>query len=69
MKKKTRIKDQTGSITLFVLVSMIFFTMIVTALYVNTNYKVQAQERETKKIQQTYQKEDINEIYKEHKEN
>ncbi len=68
MKKKSRIKDQTGSITLFVLVSMIFFTMIVTALYVNTNYKVQAQERETKKIQQTYQKEDINEIYKEHKE-
>ena len=67
MKLKKRIREQKGSITLFVLTSMIFFTIVVAALYVNTNYKAQAQQRKLEKIQQTYQKEDINDIYLEHK--
>ena len=67
MKIKSKIKEQKGSITLFVLTSMIFFTIVVAALYINTNYKAQAQQRELEKIQQTYQKEDINDIYLEHK--
>ena len=67
MKLKSKIKEQKGSITLFVIMSMLFFTIVVVAIYVNTSYKAQAQEREVKKIQQTYQKEDINEIYLEHK--
>ena len=46
---------------------MIFFTIVVAALYVNTNYKAQAQQREIEKIQQTYEKDDINEIYQEYK--
>ena len=60
-------RSQKGSITLFVLTSMIFFTIVVAALYVNTNYKAQAQQREIEKIQQTYEKDDINEIYQEYK--
>ena len=67
MKIKSKIKEQTGSITLFVLTSMLFFVIVVVAVYVNTNYKAQAQQRELEKIQQTYQKEDINDIYLEHK--
>lgn len=67
MKFKKRIREQKGSITLFVLTSMIFFTIVVAALYVNTNYKAQAQQREIEKIQQTYEKDDINEIYQEYK--
>jgi len=51
MKLKKRIREQKGSITLFVLTSMIFFTIVVAALYVNTNYKAQAQQREIEKIQ------------------
>ena len=47
--------------------SMLFFVIVVVAVYVNTNYKAQAQQRELEKIQQTYQKEDINDIYLEHK--
>ena len=67
MKLKSKIKEQKGSITLFVLRSMLFFVIVVVAVYVNTNYKAQAQQRELEKIQQTYQKEDINDIYLEHK--
>ena len=67
MKLKKRIREQKGAITLFVLTSMIFFTIVVAALYVNTNYKAQAQQREIEKIQQTYEKDDINEIYQEYK--
>ena len=67
MKLKSKIKEQKGSITLFVLMSMLFFGIVVVAVYVNTNYKAQAQQRELEKIQQTYQKEDINDIYLEHK--
>ncbi len=67
MKIKSKIKEQKGSITIFVLISMIFFTIVVMALYVNSTYKVQAQQKEIEKIQKTYQKEDINQIYEEHK--
>ena len=67
MKIKSKIKEQKGSITIFVLISMIFFTIVVMALYVNSSYKVQAQQKEIEKIQKTYQKEDINQIYEEHK--
>ena len=67
MKIKSKIKEQKGSITLFVLTSMLFFVIVVVAVYVNTNYKAQEQQRELEKIQQTYQKEDINDIYLEHK--
>ena len=67
MKIKSKIKEQKGSITIFVVISMIFFTIVVMALYVNSTYKVQAQQKEIEKIQKTYQKEDINQIYEEHK--
>ena len=66
MKIKSKIKEQKGSITIFVVISMIFFTIVVMALYVNSSYKVQAQQKEIEKIQKTYEKEDINQIYEEH---
>ena len=68
MKKiRSKIKDQKGSITLLALTTMLMFTTIVVVVYVNTNYKAQAQQREIEKIQQTYEKDDINEIYQEYK--
>ena len=68
MKKiRSKIKEQTGSVTIFVLVSIMFFVIVLVGLYVNSNYKIQKQQKEIEKIQQTYQKEDINDIYLEHK--
>ena len=63
MKLKSKIKEQKGSITLFVIMSMLFFTIVVVAIYVNTSYKAQAQEREVKKIQQEYEKTNIDDEY------
>ena len=67
MKIKSKMHEQKGSVTLFVLISMLTFTIVVSAVYVNTSYKAQAQQREVEKIKQTYQKQDINESYQEHK--
>ncbi len=67
MEIKSKMKEQKGSITAFVLISMLFFTIIVMALYINTSNKVQAQQKEIEKIQRTYKKEDMNQIYEEHK--
>ncbi len=69
MKLKSKIREQKGSITLYVLTSMLLFTIVILALYVNTSNKTQAQQRELEKIQQTYKQDDINEIYKQHKNN
>ena len=69
MKLKSKIREQKGSITLYVLTSMLLFTVVILALYVNTSNKTQAQQRELEKIQQTYKQDDINEIYKQHKNN
>ena len=69
MKLKSKIREQKGSITLYVLTSMLLFTIVILALYVNTSNKTQAQQRELEKIQQTYKQDDIKEIYKQHKNN
>ena len=65
MKFKSKIKEQKGSITLFVLVSIMFFVIVLVGLYVNSNYKIQKQQKEIEKIQKTYNKVDINELYEE----
>ena len=67
MKIKSKMHEQKGSVTLFVLISMLTFTIIVSAIYINTSYKAQAQQREVEKIKQTYQKQDINELYQDQK--
>ena len=58
-----KIKKEQGSVTLFVLVSMIFFMFVLVGMHVNTSNKVAKQEREVNKIQQSYEQVDINDIY------
>jgi len=58
-----KIKKEKGSVTLFVLVSMLFFMFVLVGMYVNTSNKVAKQEREVNKIQQSYEQTDINDIY------
>lgn len=58
-------KEEKGSITMFVLISMMFFVIVLVGLYVNSNYKMQKQESEIKKIQKSYRYENINDIYNE----
>lgn len=58
-----KIKKEQGSVTLFVLVSMIFFMFVLVGMYVNTSNKVAKQEREVNKMQQSYEQTDINDIY------
>lgn len=66
MKIKSNLKSQNGSITLFVLTSMLFLTIIAMSVYISSSNKVQAQQREVNRIQRSYEKQDINEIYEEH---
>ena len=65
MLVKFKGKSETGSISLYVLISMLFFLIILIALFVNANNKVQTQQRELEKVQSEYGKEDINDVYQE----
>lgn len=56
-------KNEKGSITLFVVISIMFMLIIVLSLYVSSSNKIQSQERELEKIQQSYKTEDIDELY------
>lgn len=57
------IKKQNGSITLYTIISMLFFLIMVSGLYINSSYRVQKQNKEIQKIQEEYKKDDINDIY------
>lgn len=65
MKIKSNIKKQQGSITLFVLMSMMFFIIVLVGIYVNSSYKIQKQQKEIEKIQQSYNIDNANELYEE----
>ena len=54
MKFKPNVKEQKGSITLFVLTSIMFFVVVLIGLYVSSNYKIQKQQKEIEKIQKNY---------------
>ena len=57
MKKfKRKYKNEKGSVTLFVLIAMLFFILIVYVVYQSTRDDLLAQNREVKKIQQDYEK-------------
>lgn len=62
-KVKQSIKQEKGAITSYVLLSMLFFLVVISGIYFNTNNKMQKQEKEINKIQQEYQKNNIEEIY------
>ena len=59
--------SEKGSITLFILISILFFLMIAIGIYVNVSNKTLAQEIEISKIKSEYEisKEQINEEYEE----
>ena len=63
IKKCQKIKQEKGSITLYVLVSMFFFIVVVFGIYFNSNSKAQKQYKEIEKIQKEYEKENINDVY------
>lgn len=65
IRKNKKIQKEQGSITLFVLISMLFFMIILVGLFTNVSNKVSKQEKEINRIQQSYRQEDINEIYNE----
>ena len=66
--RKNRKKEQ-GSITLYVLISMMFFLMVILGIYVNSSNKIQKQEKEIEKIQKEYEKENIYDLYEDVYEN
>ena len=62
MKKNSNIiKNEKGSVTLFVLIAMIFFLIVTIGIYVNSQSKLQAQNAEVEQIKNNYQKNNYNE--------
>lgn len=58
-----KFKNNKGSITSFTLLSMLFFLVVVIAIYASVNTKVQKQEKEIKSVQDNYKQENIDDIY------
>lgn len=56
-------KDEKGSITLYVVISMMFFLIVVIEIFVSSTNKVQTQQKEIEKIQESYETKDINALY------
>lgn len=61
--KKNKIKNEQGSITLFVLLSILFFVIVLVGLYVNSINKVKKQSMELNKIQSSYESGSIDDLY------
>ena len=55
-------KNQKGSVTLFVLIAVLFFAFILTTFYNRNMKKLEAQDRDLSKIQNVYDK-DADRIY------
>ena len=64
-KNIKKAKHEKGAITLYVLISIMFFLIVIMGIYVSSSNKIQKQEQEVNKIQKEYEKEDMNEIYEE----
>ena len=62
---KNIIKNEKGSVTLFVLIAMIFFLIVTISIYVNSQSKLQAQNAEIEQIRKNYEKNNYSE-YLEH---
>jgi uncharacterized protein YpmB len=61
-----KIKEEKGSITLFVLVSMLFFVIILSGIYMLSSSNEQAEIGETTRIKEIYEKDidKIDDVYK-----
>ena len=55
------LKKEQGSVTLFVLIAMIFFLIVTISIYVNSQSKLQAQNAEIEQIRKNYEKNDYSE--------
>lgn len=62
---KKSFKNEKGSVTLYVIISMMFFLIVVVGIYVSSTNKVQNQQKEIEKIQESYKTKDINSLYNE----
>lgn len=63
--KIRNVKKEKGSITLYVLVSMIFFVILLMGIYIRSSNKIQKQQADEKKIQTEYTLENVDDIYNE----
>ena len=54
-------KEEHGSVTLFVLIAMIFFLIVTISIYVNSQSKLQAQNAEIEQIRKNYEKNNYSE--------
>jgi uncharacterized protein YpmB len=61
-----KIKEEKGSITLFVLVAMLFFVLFLSGIYMISNSGEQAEIGETTRIKEIYEKDldHIDDVYK-----
>ena len=57
-----KIKSQRGSVTLFILVVMMFFLIILVSLFASTKTKLIEQEKQIAIIQNEYESENINQV-------
>ena len=55
-----KLKNQKGSVTIFVLIVMIFFLIMLVSLFANTKTKIIEQEKQIAIIQKEYETENIN---------
>ena len=55
------LKKEQGSVTLFVLIAMIFFLIVTISIYVNSQSKLQAQNAEIEQIKKNYEKNNYSE--------
>lgn len=57
MSRFKNFRSQKGSVTLYTLVSMIFFLTVSIGVYTNSNNKLQSQEKQINQIQESYEQE------------
>ena len=55
MKIMRKSKEEKGAITLFVLISMLFFIIVLVGIYIGTSHRTQKQQSEIEKIQKEYE--------------
>ena len=57
----SKFKEEHGSVTLFVLIAMIFFLIVTISIYINSQSKLQAQNAEIEQIKKNYEKNNYSE--------
>ncbi len=63
-KLQNKLKESTGSVTLFVLISMMFFLFVTLTWYTNAKNQLSEQRKQIKIIQNQYNSSDMEEEYR-----